>query len=856
MTTAFGFQDPTLAAAEAFPDTNWVHISGYKSGPQNFAVAWCRVYQARWLSGMVAASQSQSGKIGYVGAFPFVSEVVRGMNAYALGARRIKPDSKVYVPFLMTWEDTARAEIAAEWLLELGCDVVTGHVNSAVVVFNKFIERGFEAIGYYTDMTELYGDSVVVSAYFEWGNMYTRFAEETLNGVQMLPKNFDGMETGVPVISPMSHRVSKATRDTVTVMEDALKNGADYSPQGGSALIFCGPMKDEYGDVVLHNSSDCADLNTYPRGGGVLDMAWFVEGVEDLGAIPLPHEVCGAGFRYTWKPLGKRVMDNERHKDGALGAGREKIRFDFTCEPCPAGSYSPSAGSTLCTLCPPGAESPLNATSCNECPTGTYAPENGTVQCIACPDGVRNTGTGNSVCDVALASSWISDNWWVVLVAGAGLLLLLVPPVVWAFSQQQRRLRRLFNNNAIAESCAESIAAMRLEEVHYIKEIKHPNKIQLAFIGIIDNLIEYRRYLPASVLGDDEEDDVNKDGVTESHMTKSKPPSSIGSPVAGPSPAQRGHAASPGAFAHRVRTALYSACDGKFQLSLREKRVGIAIINLVHPVDGDGEGDPAVMYNALLSCIEHRLKTNKGFLQVTGTMSLVCTWNTIFSSIQPAVPTARCLLQTVEAWRSDPQNAGLLVYAGLEVVCGLCGNIGTEKQRHYVTTAANGKSVGQTAHLLCAYAERFSPSASCVLQEDKCAQENETDIVARQIDSVTFERSAQKKSWVTGGIHQVMSVRDSGGNEEWMYMLEQQEGKMTMANAFNKAWHAITAGGSSEKLPSLLERVEVAALAEDFNLSSDPAWALLSEIAKQGGQHPRVCHISAFSLTRMTAEER
>lgn len=49
-----------------------------------------RMYQARYLTGMVAGSMTRKNEIGYVAAFP-IPEVIRGINAFTLGARAVNP---------------------------------------------------------------------------------------------------------------------------------------------------------------------------------------------------------------------------------------------------------------------------------------------------------------------------------------------------------------------------------------------------------------------------------------------------------------------------------------------------------------------------------------------------------------------------------------------------------------------------------------------------------------------------------------------------------------------------------------------------------------------------------------------
>ncbi|MBN1659179.1 MAG: BMP family ABC transporter substrate-binding protein, partial [Anaerolineae bacterium] len=83
ITTSFGYMDPTATVAAEYPDTWFVHVSGYKTA-ENMSTIFGRMYQPRFLSGLVAGTETETGKIGYVAAFP-IPEVIRGINAFTLG---------------------------------------------------------------------------------------------------------------------------------------------------------------------------------------------------------------------------------------------------------------------------------------------------------------------------------------------------------------------------------------------------------------------------------------------------------------------------------------------------------------------------------------------------------------------------------------------------------------------------------------------------------------------------------------------------------------------------------------------------------------------------------------------------
>eukprot|EP00756_Hemistasia_phaeocysticola_P054000 Hpha_TRINITY_DN29948_c0_g1::TRINITY_DN29948_c0_g1_i1::g.131809::m.131809/K02058/ABC.SS.S; simple sugar transport system substrate-binding protein len=493
--TSYGLQTATLESARLFPNTNWVHITGTAEGSPNFATAAARIYQARWLTGMVGASQTKTGKIGYVAAFITNSEVLRGVNAFLLGARKVDKSVRVYINYLDSWYDPRRTVLGSEWLRRLGCDVITGHINGREL-YQGFLNHGLKGIGYYADFQEHFDDKIVVSSHFDWVAMYTRYALKTIKG-EPVTREFDGMEGGTPVTSSMTQHVPLEVRTLVQQWRERLISGADTHPvHGGSSLIFCGPLVDEYGETILRNSTDCADLNTHPwpahqKYGGLLGTNWLLDGVEDLGLVGVPELLCPAGHAYTWLPEGKEVLDKTRHPKANNGNGKVKIRFDYTCSVCPAGTYAPPWNMDSMTE--------LEERRCLPCPLQTHSRVEGAERCELCHHGTKKQGEGNTEC-LEKKATWGDRHWWVVVVISAGFLLAAAPPVAWLVRTQRWKIRVLRDNNSVAETCAESIAAMQLEEVSYIRSIENPSRIVSAFIVIIDHLTEFRRFLPPSVL--------------------------------------------------------------------------------------------------------------------------------------------------------------------------------------------------------------------------------------------------------------------------------------------------------------------------------------------------------------------
>jgi basic membrane protein A len=168
-TTSFGFMDPTITVASEFPNVYFEHCSGYKTAP-NVATYFGRMYQPRFLSGLVAGKMTKTNKIGYVAAFP-IPEVIRMCNAFTLGVRTVNPKATVTVVWTNTWFGPPQEKEAAEALLAAGCDIIAQHQDTPEPQ-KAAAEKGMLGIGYDSDMRKVVGDSVLTTPIWNWGPYY------------------------------------------------------------------------------------------------------------------------------------------------------------------------------------------------------------------------------------------------------------------------------------------------------------------------------------------------------------------------------------------------------------------------------------------------------------------------------------------------------------------------------------------------------------------------------------------------------------------------------------------------------------------------------------------------------------
>lgn len=261
-TTSFGYMDPTLKIAKEFPDVKFMHCSGFKK-TENMSNYFGRMYQARYLTGMVAGSMTKSNIIGYVAAFP-IPEVVRGINAFTLGAQTVNPDVQVRVVWTKTWYDPALEKDAGISLLDVGADVIAQHQDSPGPQ-EAAQERGVYSIGYNSDMTSFAPKAHLTAAIWNWGPMYVETVEQVKNGTwKGNESHWWGMDKGVVDIAPYGDMVPQDVRTTVDAKKAEIVDGKFH--------VFTGPIKNQKGEVIIPEGKTATDEE-------MLGMTWFVDGV-------------------------------------------------------------------------------------------------------------------------------------------------------------------------------------------------------------------------------------------------------------------------------------------------------------------------------------------------------------------------------------------------------------------------------------------------------------------------------------------------------------------------------------------------------------------------------------------------
>lgn len=265
-TTSFGFMDPTVEVASRFPDTVFMHCSGYKRAA-NVGTYFGRMEQAEYLSGLIAGSLTKTGKLGYIAPHP-IPEVVRHINGFTRGVRAVHPTATVHVVWTNAWFDPAREREAAVALSDAGADVLaTGADSTAHLAVAE--ERGIYAMGYDSDAREVAPNAFLTAPIWDWTVVYRDVVQRVHDGTWTSTDLWAGLETGLVGLAPLSDKVPPAV---VALVEDRAAQ-----IKTGQLHIFAGPLRRQDGSVAYAEGQAPSDEEQ-------LRWDWFVEGV--VGDVP------------------------------------------------------------------------------------------------------------------------------------------------------------------------------------------------------------------------------------------------------------------------------------------------------------------------------------------------------------------------------------------------------------------------------------------------------------------------------------------------------------------------------------------------------------------------------------------
>jgi basic membrane lipoprotein Med (substrate-binding protein (PBP1-ABC) superfamily) len=265
--TSFGFQDAFVELAAAHPDVCFEFATGYLSAP-NLSQFYGAAEDTDYLAGMAAGAASETGKLAYLASFP-IPEVVRGVNAWTLGAQATNPDATVKVVWLNTWFDPPAERKAAEALIAEGYEVLGMKGIDSPSTGDAALAAGIPWAGYNRDNSANYGDVWLTASSYHWEVYLTPRLQQILDGTWTAGNYYGNLSDGFVTMAPFGDLVSEETRALIEAKAEELA--------AATGSQFTGPIMDNQGNEVLADGVS----HTF---GELMSMSYLVAGVD--GEIP------------------------------------------------------------------------------------------------------------------------------------------------------------------------------------------------------------------------------------------------------------------------------------------------------------------------------------------------------------------------------------------------------------------------------------------------------------------------------------------------------------------------------------------------------------------------------------------
>lgn len=199
------------------------------SGASSIQTYYSRFYEAKFLLGLAAGILARNGKIGYIADYPIFG-APSAVNAFALGARMVNPEAKIY----MNWSSAV--------FFDPDCPFIDPEIQ---VICNRDITspmHGSREVGLHLRTAD--GITNIATLIPRWGPFYRAIVEKQLSGgaqnKSAATNLWWGMGSDVLDVA-FSDRFDRYALRMVNGFRDAIRGGA-FSP-------FEGTLRDQEGNL-------------------------------------------------------------------------------------------------------------------------------------------------------------------------------------------------------------------------------------------------------------------------------------------------------------------------------------------------------------------------------------------------------------------------------------------------------------------------------------------------------------------------------------------------------------------------------------------------------------------------------
>ncbi len=265
-TTSSQLLPVSLKMAVEHPEVKILNCS-LNSTHQYIRTYYARMYEGKFLAGVIAGALTENNRIGYIADYPIFG-IISNINAFALGAKFVNPRAEVY----LEWS-TRKDHDPYKTFWDKQVSYVSN--QDMITPLNESRQYGL----YHIDNDVI---TNLVMPVWNWGSFYEKLIRSVMSGTWKKEDDTEGyralnywwgMSAGVIDII-CSQNVPVSTRQMVDLLKQLIMKG-EFSPFDGEVIAQDGTVKSRNGVRM--------------RPEEIVQMDWLVDNV--IGTIPKIEEL-------------------------------------------------------------------------------------------------------------------------------------------------------------------------------------------------------------------------------------------------------------------------------------------------------------------------------------------------------------------------------------------------------------------------------------------------------------------------------------------------------------------------------------------------------------------------------------
>ncbi len=223
---SYNFGKYISKAAANYPNAVFMWGGGVEKKGPNTGIYFARMYEAKFLAGMVAGKVTKTNGIGYAAALPS-PDVIRNINAFARGVSLVNPDAKVHVEWVGEWYNPSKERGVSLSLMDKGCDILTHHSDSYAPA-KAAEERGVRYISFGSDMKRFAPNAYLTGTVWNWAPVMIDVVKALLDGKwnrQPAQDWWYGLSKDAVRLAPFCDTLPSALKKRVQAKKQAIIDG-------------------------------------------------------------------------------------------------------------------------------------------------------------------------------------------------------------------------------------------------------------------------------------------------------------------------------------------------------------------------------------------------------------------------------------------------------------------------------------------------------------------------------------------------------------------------------------------------------------------------------------------------------